>query len=207
MNTATSETPEPAREPSAIERMNRQRAKRIRTYRERPEAAKIVDGARTHQTRYAPTDPFHAELEVGLGYDGDNLSVGVHRALGGLHDLPNPGDILCAALAACTDSTLRQIAGQLKVHIERLSVTVKGDIDVRGTLCVSTDVPVGFQQMRIMVDLELAKDTNPRHREKLMAATEYCCVVLQTLRTGVPISMTLTDAAGEPAEASEASQE
>jgi len=186
--TSSEQTPEP----TAIELINRQRAKKIRTYREHPEAAKVVDGARTHQTRHAPNDPFHSELEVGLGYEGMNLSVGVHRALGGLHDLPNPGDILCAALAVCADSTLRQIAGQLKVDIEKLSVTVKGDVDVRGTLCVSTDVPVGFQQMRVFVDLELAADTPPKKREKLVAATEYCCVVLQTLRNGVPVSMELT---------------
>ena len=180
------ETPE-----TAIESMNRRRAKRIRTYRKHPEEARIVDGARTFQTKHAPDDPAHTELEAGLGYEHPTVSVGVHRALGGLHDMPNPGDILCAALAACTDSTLRQVAGQLKVDIERLSVTVRGDVDVRGTLCVSADVPVQFQQMRIVVDLELAEGTLPRHREKLMAATEYCCVVLQTLRNGVPVSLEL----------------
>ena len=178
---------------TAIQRMNEMRAKKIRTYCQHPEAALIVDGARTHQTKHAPNDPFHSELEIGLGYDGDTLSVGVHRALGGLHDLPNPGDILAAALCACTDSTLRQIAGQLKVEIVRLSVTVKGDIDVRGTLCVSSDVPVSFQQMRVVVDLELAPGTKPRLREKLLAATDYCCVVLQTLRNGVPVSLELSD--------------
>lgn len=189
MTTEATTASEAATESTAIELINRQRAKKIRTYREHPEAAKIVDGARTHQTRHAPNDPFHSELEVGLGYNGANVSVGVHRALGGLHDLPNPGDILCAALAACADSTLRQIAGQLGIDIERLSVTVKGDVDVRGTLCVSTEVPVGFERMTIVVDMEVAPSTPPQHKKKLLASTEYCCVVLQTLRNGVPISL------------------
>jgi uncharacterized OsmC-like protein len=101
----------------------------------------IQDGARTAQTRYAPSDPLHSEVEIGLGY-GVKAPVGVHRALGGLHDFPNPGDILCAALAACTDSTIRQIAGQLHVDIRSLEVSVAGNVDVRGTLCVSQEVPV-----------------------------------------------------------------
>lgn len=41
---------------------------------------------------------------------GVRVPVGVHRAVGGLHDAPTPGDLLCAALAACQDSTFRMIA-------------------------------------------------------------------------------------------------
>ena len=153
----------------------------------------IQDGARTVQTRYAPTDPLHSEVELGLGY-GMKVPVGVHRALGGLHDFPNPGDILCSALAACADSTLRQIAGQLGVEITKLTITVAGDVDLRGTLCVSRETPVGFQQMNVRVDLELAPGTMPKLEAKLLAAAEHCCVVLQTLRNGVPVTVELNDA-------------
>lgn len=173
-----------------IELINKRRLGAIRTYRKHPEEAMIQDGARTHQTRYGPSDPFHSDLEIGLGY-GVTMPIGVHRALGGLHDFPNPGDVLCSALAACADSTIRQIAGQLDVEIKSLSVTVKGDVDVRGTLCVSQDVPVGFQQMRVSVELELAEGTPQRLATKLLQAAEYCCVVLQTLRNGVPVKMEL----------------
>ena len=190
-----------------IQFLNSRRATVIRTYRKHPGEAMIEDGARTHMDRYAPDDPLHTELEVGLGY-GVRMPVGVHRAVGGVHDFPNPGDILCSALAACADSTIRQIAGQLQVRIERLSVTVKGDVDVRGALCVSMDVPVGFQQMRVTVDLELEPNTPPRLRAKLLQAAEYCCVVLQTLRNGVPVSMKLVqspaDGVGAAAAAVEA---
>ena len=141
--------------------LNRRRLQRIQTYRKHPECAMIQDGARTVQTRYAPSDPLHSEVELGLGY-GVKVPVGVHRALGGLHDFPNPGDILCSALAACADSTLRQIAGQLDVEITKLTVTVAGDVDVRGTLCVSRETQVGFQKMNVRVDLELAPGTMPK---------------------------------------------
>jgi len=179
------------------ESLNRSRVERIQTYRKHPECAMIQDGARTVQTRYAPTDPLHTEVELGLGY-GVKVPVGVHRALGGLHDFPNPGDILCSALAACADSALRQIAGQLAVEITKLTVTVAGDVDVRGTLCVSKEAPVGFQQMNVRVDLELAPGTMPKLEAKLVAAAEHCCVVLQTLRNGVPVTVELNNANARP---------
>jgi uncharacterized OsmC-like protein len=175
------------------ESLNRRRLERIQTYRKHPECALIRDGARTVQARYAPSDPLHSEVELGLGY-GVKVPVGVHRALGGLHDFPNPGDILCSALAACADSTLRQIAGQLDVEITKLTVTVAGEVDVRGTLCVSREAPVAFQQMNVRVDLELAPGTMPKLEAKLLAAAEHCCVVLQTLRNGVPVTVQLNDA-------------
>ncbi|MBW2190128.1 MAG: OsmC family peroxiredoxin [Deltaproteobacteria bacterium] len=177
---------------SPTESLNRRRLQHIQTYRKHPECAMIQDGARTVQTRYAPGDPLHSEVELGLGY-GMKVPVGVHRALGGLHDFPNPGDILCSALAACADSTLRQIAGQLDVEITKLTITVAGDVDLRGTLCVSRETPVGFQQMNVRVDLELAPGTMPKLEAKLLAAAEHCCVVLQTLRNGVPVTVELND--------------
>lgn len=176
---------------SPTEFLNQRRRARIRSYRNEPERAMIQDGARTSQTTYALDDPLHSEVEIGIGY-GVSAPVGVHRALGGLHDFPNPGDILCSALAACADSTIRQIAGQLNVKLQTLNVSVTGDVDVRGTLCVTQGVPVGFQQMRVSVELEVAPGTSPRTAAKLVAAAEHCCVVLQTLRHGVPVKIELT---------------
>ena len=46
------------------ESLNRRRVERIQTYRKHPECAMIQDGARTVQTRYAPTDPLHTEVEL-----------------------------------------------------------------------------------------------------------------------------------------------
>lgn len=179
-------------DPTPTESLNRRRLEHIQTYRKHPECAMIQDGARTTQARYAPSDPLHSEVELGLGY-GMKVPIGVHRGLGGLHDFPNPGDILCSALAACADSSLRQIAGQLEVEITKLTVAVAGDIDLRGTLCVSRETPVGFQQMHVRVDLELAPGTMPKLEAKLLAAAEHCCVVLQTLRNGVPVTIELSD--------------
>ena len=113
---------------------------------------------------------------------GATLPVGVHSALGGVHDAPTPGDILCAALAACQDSSVRMVANLLGVELEFLEVSVAGDVDVRGAMMVDRTVPVGFQAMRCNVQMRVKAGTDPRLVGKLEAAAEQSCVVLQTLR-------------------------
>jgi len=153
-------------------------------YRMTPEAAQITDGAGTVQN--VRSDPFHTTVAPGHGHDM-LWQVGIHRAVGGDHDLPNPGDILCAALASCLDSTLRMIADRLEIPIAFLVVTARADVDVRGTLLVDRSVPVGFQQMKCQVHLEAAPEIPPEKVKVLLAAAEHSCVVLQTLRNGVPV--------------------
>lgn len=116
--------------------------------------------------------------------------VGVHRAIGGLHDAPTPGDILCAALAACQDSAVRVVANLLGVELEFLAVEVTADRDVRGAMAIDKLVPVGFQSMHCSVRLRAKAGTNPDLLEKLRVAAERCCVVQQTLRNPPPVRTT-----------------
>lgn len=149
-------------------------------YQSSPEAAWVTDYARTHAQ--PPEDPFHSIVEPMPG-SGVAIPVGVHRAVGGLHDAPTPGDILCAALAACQDSTLRMVANLLGITLEYLSVEVTAKVDVRGTLLVDPLVPIGFQSMHCLVELRAIEGTKPELVARLQETAERCCVVQQTLRT------------------------
>lgn len=156
-----------------------------RRYTEAPAKAMITDRART--VGGVDTDPFHGSVVPG-SKDYDLVwPFAIHRAVGGDHDGPNPGDLLCGALATCLDSTLRMIADRIGVTLTSLAVDVSADVDVRGTLLVDRDVPVGFQRMRCNVAIEAADGTPPDLLEKLMAAAEHSCVNLATLRSGVPV--------------------
>ena len=155
-----------------------------------PGAAMVLDRARSAHSD--PNDPFHSIVEPMPGC-GVSAPVGVHRALGGLHDAPTPGDILCAALAACADSTIHMVANILGVELEQLEVSVGADVDVRGTLMVARDVPVGFQAMRCQVDLRAKAGTSSALLGRLKAAAEHSCVVLQTLRQPPPVQMTFEE--------------
>ena len=165
-------------------------------YRCVPNEARITDCART--IAHGAADPFHGAVVPGEGH-GVEWRFGVHRAVGGDHDLPNPGDMLCAALSSCLDTTIRMIAHRLDIGIETLEVEVSAELDLRGTLLVDRSVPVGLQQVRCCLRLRPAEGTDPAKLQMLLAATEYSCVVLQTLRKGVPVETRVIGPLGEAA--------
>ena len=51
-------------------------------------------------------------------------------------------------------------------------------------------MPVAFQRMRVVCELVAADGTDPALLERLAQGAEYCCIVLQTLRSGVEVSTT-----------------
>jgi len=177
-------------EEDAISARARQRPLRER-YRETPEEALITDRANT--TGGVDTDPFHGHVLLGDKEHGVVLPFGIHRAVGGFHDAPNPGDLLCAALAACLDSTLRIIANQIGVTLAALEVEVTAQADVRGTLLVDPEVPVGFYAIRCHTDIRVEEGTDPKLVRKLTIAAERCCVNLQTMRTDVAIETSINE--------------
>jgi uncharacterized OsmC-like protein len=156
------------------------------SYKHDPDAARVVDHAR--RGGVDPRDPFHSQVEPMDGC-GVQVPIGVHRALGGTHDAPTPGDLLCAALAACQDSPIRMVANLLGVELESLEVRVKTGADVRGALAKDNDVPVGFQSMCREVDLQTREGTSPELLQRLRVAAERSCVVLQTLRRPPPVEV------------------
>lgn len=158
-------------------------------YREAPEEARITDHA---VALSAGADPFHGKVAAG---EGAPFAFGIHRAVGGDHDLPNPGDLLCAALAACLDSSLRMIAARMAVKLETLKVAATGFADVRGCLMVDSSVSAGFQRIEVDVRLGARQGTDPDHVAALTASAEQCCVVLQTLRGGVSVTTRFSEPA------------
>lgn len=162
-------------------------------YRERPEDARIVDEARSEGT--SGRDPYHSTVTPGTEY-GLAVPVGVHRGVGGLHDAPNSGELLCAALASCQDTTIRMVADLLGVEILSLTVTVEGDVDLRGTLQMEQDVRVGFTDLRCHVDITVDPATPPDRLERMLEVAQTSCVVADTLRDGVPVETTINHQPG-----------
>lgn len=148
-------------------------------YKANPNLAMVTDHASTRSIN--PADPFHSLVIPKAGGDAA-FPVGVHSAVGSPYDAPCPGDLLCAALAACQDSSIRMVAAGLGIELTALEVHVQGTVDVRGALGVQKDVPVGFQSITSDVHLQARAGTSPEMLEKLRVAAERCCVVMQTLQ-------------------------
>jgi uncharacterized OsmC-like protein len=88
--------------------------------------------------------------------------------------------MLLEALAACAGVTLNAVASALGIELRDATVRAEGDLDFRGTLGVSKEVPVGFQRIRL--DFDLDTDASEEQLASLLRLTERYCVVYQTLR-------------------------
>lgn len=150
-------------------------------YAHSPEAAWVYDHAQTSAVGIAPDHPIHAHVVCGEGIPVD-VPISVHRAVGGESDFPCPGEILAAALASCLDTAIRMIANLKGIKLTELSVGATLGADVRGTLMMGGDVPVGFQSAQMEVRLKTTSELAPDHLNALLDAAERSCVILQTLR-------------------------
>ena len=106
------------------------------------------------------------------------VKAGLHPASGGDGSLACSGDMLLQALVACAGVTLRSVATNRSIDVTG-RVRAEGDLDFRGTLGVERAAPVGFRSIRLIFELESAASTD--ELKDLIATTERCCVVYQTL--------------------------
>jgi uncharacterized OsmC-like protein len=88
--------------------------------------------------------------------------------------------MLLEALVACAGVTLNAVATAIGVTLRNGTVRAEGDIDFRGTLGVSKEAPVGFQNIRLFFDLD--SDATEEQLASLKKLTERYCVVFQTLQ-------------------------
>jgi uncharacterized OsmC-like protein len=108
------------------------------------------------------------------------VEAGLHPATGGSGAQACSGDMLLEALAACAGVTLRAVATSLGIPLRGGTIVAEGDLDFRGTLGVSNEALVGFQEIRLRFNLD--SGATPGQLETLLKLTERYCVVLQTLR-------------------------
>ncbi|HKZ67433.1 MAG TPA: OsmC family protein [Chitinophagaceae bacterium] len=113
------------------------------------------------------------------------VEAGLHPATGGNGLLACSGDLLLEALVACAGVTLRAVATAIEVEIKDAAIKAEGDLDFRGTLGVSKEVPVGFKAIRLEFIIE--SNATQEQMDSLIKLTERYCVVYQTLNKGVKI--------------------
>ncbi len=139
-------------------------------YRERPETALV-----TLRAEGRIGEGVTCKLDTGKAL----VEAGLHQATGGDGLSACSGDMLLEALVACAGVTLRAVATALDIPLRDAIVRAEGDLDFRGTLGVSKEVQVGFQQIRLSFDLET--DASEEQLATLLRLTERYRVVYQTL--------------------------
>jgi uncharacterized OsmC-like protein len=141
-------------------------------YRSDPSASQITIRAKGGQANA----PVACSVDIGRAI----YHAEAHKGVGGAGAGACSGDLLLGALAACAQITCQMVAAAMKVPTDRIEVTVEGDLDLRGTLGISKEVPVGFESIRLHFDLAAPKAT-PEQLRGLREKTEQYCVVMQTL--------------------------
>jgi uncharacterized OsmC-like protein len=156
-------------------------------YQEQPEAARITLRVKSRASDLS--DPLHCAISPEATPNVAWLS-GAHPGVGGVGDVPCSGDLLLGALAACQEITIRMVAAAMGIELEALEVEAIGDLDLRGTLGTARDVPVGFSSIRCESRVTVKDDGRPERAKRLLENAERYCVVLNTLRGGVPVEST-----------------
>jgi uncharacterized OsmC-like protein len=164
--------------------MNREQFKAIQApfktrYRNDPSTALLTLRAVGHAS---------ADLAFTVETPRGPLEAGLHPAAGGEGTLSCAEDMLLETLVACSGVTLRAVATSFGIEVRDARIVAEGDIDMRGTLAIAKDVPVGFRAIRLRFELD--SDAPDEKLDKLIEATEHYCIVLQTLRQPTEVRST-----------------
>ncbi len=99
----------------------------------------------------------------------------------------NPVEFLLHALAGCVTTTTVLHAAARGIQIRRLSTELVGDIDVQGLLALDDSVPVGYESIRIRMDIEA--DASEQEIDDLIAFAEGHSPVCNTVCKPVPVTI------------------
>ena len=104
--------------------------------------------------------------------------------LAGEDEGANPVEHLLHALASCVTTSMVAHAAVRGIHVEEVESELEGDIDLRGFLGLSDDVPKGYTDIRVKFKVK----ADPKDLARLEELIEYS-PVFNTLTHGVPVSI------------------
>lgn len=146
-------------------------------YRQQPDAAKVTMSVR-------------GELEWGTpfscriaGGPGSIIRAGFSRETGGDGTWACSAEMLLQALCGCAGVTFGAVCTAMRIDVSAAAMLVEGDVDYRGTLGLSREVPVGFQAIRLRIEAVTSADDATL--AKAAELTERYCVVAQSLKLPV----------------------
>jgi uncharacterized OsmC-like protein len=116
--------------------------------------------------------------------DADEPPLLLGRDLG-----PNPVEYALTALAACVTSAIVYHAAAKGIAIRSMESRIEGDIDLQGFLGIRDDVPRGYQEIRMVVDIDA--DAPPEKLQEIVQLGPTYSPVYDTITRAVPVSVSL----------------
>ena len=102
---------------------------------------------------------------------------------------PNPVEYALTALAACVTTSIVYHAAARGVTIRSMESRLEGDIDLQGFLGLRDDVPRGYKEVRMFVNIDA--DAPPDKLEEIVQLGPTYSPVFDTMTRAVPVSVQL----------------
>jgi len=119
-----------------------------------------------------------------MDYDMDEPPV-----LLGNNEGRNPVEYLLVALSGCLTTSLVAHASAKGITIKGVQSRYEGDIDLRGFLGLSEDVPVGYQNIRVYFKIDA--DVSDEQKEDMIRTAQKYSPVFNTITKSAPVSVHL----------------
>ena len=98
-------------------------------------------------------------------------------------------EYLLVALSGCITTALVAYASAKKIPLRGVESRFEGDIDLRGFLGLSEEVPVGYQEIRVYFKIDA--DISDKAKEELVRLGEKYSPVTNTIKSLTPVSVQL----------------
>ena len=101
----------------------------------------------------------------------------------------NPVEYLLIALSGCVTTSIVAHASAKGIQINAVESRYEGDIDLRGFLGLSEDVPVGYQEIRVFFRIDA--DVSDEQKEEMVRMGQKYSPVYNTIAKSAPVSVHL----------------
>jgi uncharacterized OsmC-like protein len=104
---------------------------------------------------------------------------------------PNAGEYVLHALASCLTGALVYHAAARGIAVKGIATRLEGDIDLQGFLGLSKDVRRGFENIRVVFEIDA--DCDEAGKQDLIEMAQAYSPVFDMLTNGLPVSCRLDD--------------
>jgi uncharacterized OsmC-like protein len=101
----------------------------------------------------------------------------------------NPVEYLLVALSGCLTTSLVAHSAAKGIEVKKVESRYEGDLDLRGFLGISEDVPVAYQEIRVYfkIDADLSED----EKEELIRMAQKYSPVFNSITKPISVSVEL----------------
>jgi uncharacterized OsmC-like protein len=101
----------------------------------------------------------------------------------------NPVEYLLVALSGCITTSIVAHSSAKGIKIRSIESRYEGDIDLRGFLGLSEEVPVGYQKIRVFFKIDA--DVSNQEKEEMLRMGQKYSPVFNTITKSAPVSVRL----------------